>query len=88
MLIFFFSYFSVSLNDTNFSYIFWLVKLYPYTSYWYENFFHMKAPFLMAQMVKNMPAMPETLVRSLGWKDPLEKVMATHSIFLPGEIHG
>ena len=32
----------------------------------------------MAQMVKNLPAMQETQVRSLGGKDPLEKGMATH----------
>ena len=34
---------------------------------------------LVAQMVKNPPAMQETQVRSLGHKDPLEKGMATHS---------
>ena len=34
---------------------------------------------LMAQLVKNPPAMQETLVRSLGWEDPLEKGKATHS---------
>ena len=39
----------------------------------------------MAQMVKNPPAMRETWVPSLGWEDPLEKGMATHSVFLPGE---
>ena len=33
----------------------------------------------MAQMVKNLPAMQETQVRSLGWKDPLEKGKATHT---------
>ena len=33
----------------------------------------------MAQRVKRLPAMRETLVRSLGWEDPLEKEMATHS---------
>ena len=33
----------------------------------------------MAHMVKNLPAMWETQVRSLDWKDPLEKRMATHS---------
>ena len=33
---------------------------------------------LVAQTVKNPPAMRETWVRSLGWKDPLEEVMATH----------
>ena len=35
--------------------------------------------FLVAQMVKNPPAMQETWVQSLGWEDPLEKGMATHS---------
>ena len=33
----------------------------------------------MAQMVKSMPAVQETLVQSLGQEDPLEKEMATHS---------
>ena len=32
----------------------------------------------MAQMVKNLPAIWETQVRSLGWEDPLEKRMETH----------
>ena len=40
-------------------------------------------------MVKNMPAMLKTQVRSLGQEDPLEKGTATHtSTFLPGESHG
>ena len=34
---------------------------------------------LMAQTVKNLPEMQETSVRSLGWKEPLEEGMATHS---------
>ena len=34
---------------------------------------------LVAQLVKNLPAMRETWVPSLGWKDPLEKRKATHS---------
>ena len=34
---------------------------------------------LVAQTVKNLPAMRETWVRSLGWEDPLEEGMATHS---------
>ena len=33
----------------------------------------------VAQLVKNLPAMQETLVRFLGWEDPLEEGMATHS---------
>ena len=41
----------------------------------------------LAQMVKNLPAMWETQVQSLGREDPLEKGMAT-PVFLPGESHG
>ena len=37
---------------------------------------------LVAQLVKNLPAMWETCVRSLGLEDPLEKGMATHSSIL------
>ena len=36
--------------------------------------------------VKNLPAMQETQVQSLGWEDPLEKEMATHSSILAWEI--
>ena len=43
---------------------------------------------LVVQLVKNLPAMRETWVRSLGRKDPLEKGKATHSSILPGEFHG
>ena len=43
---------------------------------------------LVAQLVKNPPAMQETWVRSLGWEDPLEKGKATHSSILAGEFHG
>jgi len=42
---------------------------------------------LVAQMVKNLSAMWETWVQSLGWEDPLEKGMATNSSILPGEFH-
>ena len=41
---------------------------------------------LVAQMVKNPPAVQETWVRSLGWEDPLEKEMATHSSTLAWKI--
>ena len=37
-------------------------------------------------MVKNLPAMQETWVRFLGWEDPLEKEMATHSSILARRI--
>ena len=42
--------------------------------------------FLVAQMVKNLPTMPETWVRSLGREDPLEKGRATTPVFWPGEF--
>ena len=42
--------------------------------------------FLVAQTVKNLPAMGETRVQSLGQEDPLEKGMATHSSVLSWEI--
>ena len=41
---------------------------------------------LGAQIVKNPPAMQETWVQSLGWKDPLEVGMATHSSILAWRI--
>ena len=53
-----------------------------------RNLFHValyKAS-LMVQMVKRLPAMQETRVRSLGWEDPLEKEMATHSSTLACKI--
>ena len=40
----------------------------------------------VAQMVKNLPAMQETQAPSLGWEDPLEKEMATHSSTLAWKI--
>ena len=42
--------------------------------------------FLVTQTVKNLPAMQETWVQSLGWEDPLEKGMATHSSILAWRI--
>ena len=39
-------------------------------------------------MVKNPPAVLDTWVQSLGQKDPMEKGMTTHSVYLPGEPHG
>ena len=41
---------------------------------------------LVAHLVKNLPAMWDTCVRSLGWEDPLEKEMATHSSILAWRI--
>ena len=61
------------------------------TSHMYGLFINM-----VAQTIKNLPAMQETWVRSLGWEDPLEKGMANHSSILvwripwteePGGLH-
>ena len=41
---------------------------------------------LVVQLVKNPPAMRETWVQSLGWEDPLEEGMTTHSIILAWRI--
>ena len=46
----------------------------------------LKWPSLVAQLVKNPPAMWETWVRSLGWEDPLENGKATHSSSLAWRI--
>ena len=43
---------------------------------------------LVAQMVKNTPALWETWVRSLGWEDPVEEGTATHSYFSLENPHG
>ena len=42
--------------------------------------------YLVAQMVKNLPAIQKIWIRSLGWEDPLEKGMATHSSILSWRI--
>ena len=44
--------------------------------------------FLVAQMVKNPPAIPETRARFLGQEDPLEKDIAPTPVLLPGKWHG
>ena len=50
------------------------------------SFMAMLQASLGAQLLKNLPAMQETQVRSLGWEDPLEEGMATHSSILAWEI--
>ena len=55
----------------------------------YPEFIHLIArswAFLVVQSVKNLPAVWETWVQSLGWEDPLEKEMATHSSTLAWKI--
>ena len=50
------------------------------------SFFESLRASLVAQLVKNPPAMLETWVLSLGWEDPLEKVKAAHSSILAWRI--
>ena len=47
---------------------------------------HFKRASLVAQLVKNPPAMQETWVRSLGWEDPVKKEMISHSSILAWRI--
>ena len=42
----------------------------------------------VAQLLKSLPAMLETQVRSLSWEDPLEEDTVTTPVFLPGTLHG
>ena len=51
-----------------------------------NQFFVKQKDFPSGSEVKNPPAMQETKVQSLGWEDPLEKEMATHSRILAWEI--
>ena len=51
-----------------------------------DIYFGPKRASLVAQPVKNLPAMWETWVRSLGWEDPLEEGTATHSSILAWRI--
>ena len=55
-------------------------------NYYYSYYLASLWAFLVAQLAKNLPAMWETWVRSLGWKDPLEKEKATHSSILAWRI--
>ena len=48
----------------------------------------MLGAFLVVQMVKNLPAMQETWIQSLGWKDPWRRKWQPTPVFLPGEFHG
>ena len=54
---------------------------------WYSSRdFFLPWASLVAQRIKRLPAMQETRVQSLGWEDPLEKEMATHSSILAWRI--
>ena len=55
-----------------------------YCHIWLHLLYHMGFP--VAQLVKNLPTVRETWVRYLGWEDPLEESMATHSSILAWRI--
>ena len=44
--------------------------------------------YVVAQMVKNLPAMQETWLQSLDWEHSLEREWQPTPVFLPGEVHG
>ena len=59
-----------------------------YSGDWHNivNQLYFNRASLVAQMVKNLPIMQETWVQSLGWEDPLEEGMTTHSSILAWRI--
>ena len=61
--------------------------LFSFTFLFYVGLQLIKAS-LVVQTVKNLLAMPETQIWSLGWEDPLEKGTVPAPVFLPGESHG
>ena len=65
-----------------------IIPLYSNLHYLFNMMYQFPRASLVAQMVKNLPAMQETWVRSLGRKDPLEEGMATHSSILAWKSHG
>ena len=54
--------------------------------YVYVCIYYINGASLLVQTVKNLPAMQETWIQSLGWEDPLEEVMITHSSILAWRI--
>ena len=77
-------------NKNNFAFDRW-IKYIPSWRMWRLDFLQISSNWasLVPQWERIHLPMQETRVRSLGWEDPLEKEMATHSsIFLPGKFHG
>ena len=68
-----------------FTLTYWLIQSVVIKFTFTQNFICIRAS-LVAQSVKNLPAVQETRVRSLDWEDPLEKEMATHSSMLAWKI--
>ena len=67
----------------------WIGKI-PWRRDWLPTPIFLPGEFheLVAQTVKNLPAIQEMWVQSLGWEDPLEKGISTHSSILAWRIHG
>ena len=69
----------------------WRRERLPIPVFWpgeFQNTGSQRVASLMAHLVKNLPAMWETWVWSLGWEDRLEKGKATTLVFWPGEFYG
>ena len=64
----------------------WFFYLYIFTYLFIYLVYTLWRASLVAQMVKNPPAIQETWIQSLGWEDPLEEGMATHSSILAWRI--
>ena len=68
------------------------IMCFSFSDMFHSSFFSSLSPqraSLMAQLVKNLPAMRETWVQSLSWEDPLEGgSWQLTPVFLPGESHG
>ena len=64
----------------------WVCMVFPYDHLHFARTIMEVGASLVTQMVKNLPATQETWVRSLGWEDPLEKDMATHTSVLAWRI--
>ena len=62
------------------------VRLLSWEDPWIDYPFQYPWASLVAQMVKNLPAMQETFVWSLGWEDPLKECMVSHSSILAWRI--
>ena len=63
-----------------------LLSFFPSLDYNFHEGGDLYIATLVAQSIKNLPAVQETQLQSLGWEDPLEKEMATHSSILAWKI--
>ena len=78
-------YLNVQYSHTFFFFLWWKI-LFLYFTFSFEIIADLLLTDLVAQLVKNPPAIQETWVRSLGWEDTMEKGKATHSSILTWTI--